>query len=104
MIYLTKLSLMSTYCIRKILLKYQSSVEEKRNTTESELDLERMLLDLYCEKTNFENCINHLETLARMHQVLLAQKTLDTLHDVELQIFKIFELKPESQNINQEDE
>jgi hypothetical protein len=104
MIYLTKLSLMSTYCIRKILLKYQSDTNGKQNITESEIDLELMLSDLYCEKTNFENCINHLETLARMHQVLLAQRTLNTLHDVELQIVKIFGLKSEFQNVNQEDE
>jgi hypothetical protein len=104
MIYPTKLSLMSTYCIRKILLKHQADANGNQNITESDLDLEGMPIDLYCEKTNFENCINHLETLARMHQVLLAQNMLDTLHNVELQIFNIFELKAQSQNTNQEDE
>ena len=56
-------------------------------------DLEQILSDLYIEKISIENRIHNLETLVRMHQVLSVQKTVDSLHDVELQIYNIFGFK-----------
>lgn len=93
MIYSKRLSLMSAYCIRKILIKYQDEYNKNFGVAEAQIDLEQILSDLYIEKISIENRIHNLETLVRMHQVLSIQKTVDSLHDVELQIYNIFGFK-----------
>ncbi len=94
MTYSAKLSLMSTYRIRKILLVNQYKIMISQNfTTESQIDLDKILNNLYPEKSKIEYQINQLETLARMHQILVEQKTISGIKEIEIQIFNILGLK-----------
>ena len=95
--YSVKLSLISTYRIRKILLANKNKlVIYQEFMTESQLDLEKILIHLYMEKPMLEYQINQLEILARMHQVLLDQRSIHGIYKIENQIFEIFRLKSKS--------
>jgi hypothetical protein len=94
MTYSAKLSLMSTYRIRKILLANQYKIMIGQNfATESQIDLDKILNNLYPEKSKIEYQINQLETLARMHQILVEQKAINGVKEIEIQIFNILGLK-----------
>lgn len=97
MTYSVKLSLMSTYRIRKILIASQKRfILDQDFMTESQLDLDKMLNNLYIERSSLQNQINQLETLVRMHQVLAEQQSLYGVHEIENKIFNIFGLKIKS--------
>jgi hypothetical protein len=94
MTYSAKLSLMSTYRIRKILLVNQYKIMISQNfITESQIDLDKILNNLYPEKSKIEYQINQLETLARMYQILVEQKAISGIKEIEIHIFNILGLK-----------
>ncbi len=97
MTYSVKISLMSAYRIRKILLANKNKLIVHQNfVIESQIDLEKVLISLYHEKSKIEYYINQLENLARMHQILVDQQTTYGVNEVENQIFNIFGLNPKS--------
>jgi hypothetical protein len=88
---------MSAYRIRKILLANKNKLIVHQNfVIESQIDLEKVLISLYHEKSKIEYYINQLENLARMHQILVDQQTTYGVNEVENQIFNIFGLNPKS--------
>ena len=100
MAYSIKLSIISTYRIRKILIANQTKlIVNQIFDTESQIDLEKTLVKIYLEKSKFEYQINQLETLSRMHQVLVNQQTVRGVHEIENEIFVIFGLKPNQSKI-----
>ncbi len=97
MTYSIKLSLMSTYRIRKILIANQNKlITNQEFTSESQLDLGKILVSLYHERSKIEYFVNQLENLARMHKVLVDQQAAHGIDEVENQIFNIFGLKSKS--------
>ena len=99
-----RLSLTSSYFLRKILFVHiqNSEISYRSFGSESQVNLEDILFNLYENRASVEKQIGQLETLVRMYQVFASQKFNENLKEIENQILMVFKIRPDTKSEKQD--